>query len=73
MTVNREEMLLKEYEKSLIMRDKYEEMIINPKEGVDIKFVMTSITYYRTSVERLSSSLFKESGNVQTEAISRKS
>jgi hypothetical protein len=60
MGINREEMLLKEYEKSLDMRNKYEEMILNPKDGVDMKFITTSITYYRAAVERLSSSLFRD-------------
>lgn len=59
-TPNREEILLKEYEKSLEMRNKYEEMILSPKDGVDMKFITTSVVYYRTAVERLSSALFKE-------------
>lgn len=60
MPTDRQALLEKEYEKNINMLEKYEEMILAPKDGVDVKFVMESVKYYRASVERFRGALFKD-------------
>lgn len=60
MPTDRNALLEKEYNKNIDMLEKYEEMILAPKDGVDAKFVMESVKFYRASVERFRSALFKD-------------
>lgn len=60
MATDRNALLEKEYEKNINMLEKYEDMMLAPKDGVDVKFVMESVKYYRASVERFRNALFKD-------------
>lgn len=60
MPTDRNALLEKEYEKNINMLEKYEDMMLAPKDGVDVKFVMESVKYYRASVERFRNALFKD-------------